>query len=278
MPQALLGGHLLPKLWTSPFGRKPASSLKNRSLEPFKVWRIFADWACCFLFPTLMPLSQATIVWWPNPLFWISMFLSQLHSQAAYICWKVVLGSQGSAHHLWWEGRWCLEGSPSPCGLPAASMPLRLGGAPTCHHAAFTAVRAGLWLCFFKLPLGTKSCHCRQVSFGFTVALPSSMPALYWQFWPAALLKMMKQSHFQLRAGSRGLYPLTRVFCTVVGRMAPEVILAMDEGQYDGKVDVWSLGITCIELGEYMWEVRWIVNFLQYLLGSPEILEDSYFS
>lgn len=34
--------------------------------------------------------------------------------------------------------------------------------------------------------------------------------------------------------------------------MAPEVILAMDEGQYDGKVDVWSLGITCIELGKHV--------------------------
>ncbi|XP_017710559.1 PREDICTED: serine/threonine-protein kinase TAO1 [Rhinopithecus bieti] len=37
--------------------------------------------------------------------------------------------------------------------------------------------------------------------------------------------------------------------------MAPEVILAMDEGQYDGKVDVWSLGITCIEL-EYVYDYR----------------------
>jgi len=33
--------------------------------------------------------------------------------------------------------------------------------------------------------------------------------------------------------------------------IAPEVILAMENGQYDGKVDIWSLGITCIELGRY---------------------------
>ncbi|CAB1320170.1 unnamed protein product, partial [Coregonus sp. 'balchen'] len=30
----------------------------------------------------------------------------------------------------------------------------------------------------------------------------------------------------------------------MIHRMAPEVILAMDEGQYEGKVDIWSLGIT----------------------------------
>ncbi|EMP24598.1 Serine/threonine-protein kinase TAO2 [Chelonia mydas] len=40
--------------------------------------------------------------------------------------------------------------------------------------------------------------------------------------------------------------------------MAPEVILAMDEGQYDGKVDVWSLGITCIELGMALPPLRFI--------------------
>lgn len=56
-------------------------------------------------------------------------------------------------------------------------------------------------------------------------------------------------SHYILTNGVHYFYfNLNDILCS---RMAPEVILAMDEGQYDGKVDVWSLGITCIELGKH---------------------------
>lgn len=52
--------------------------------------------------------------------------------------------------------------------------------------------------------------------------------------------------------------------------MAPEVILAMDEGQYDGKADVWSLGIMCIELGKHLKN-----TFFQHL--SKEAKQDILF-
>lgn len=54
--------------------------------------------------------------------------------------------------------------------------------------------------------------------------------------------------------------------------MAPEVILAMDEGQYDGKVDVWSLGITCIELGKYCFLLLGINFFFESYCEAPMIV------
>ena len=49
--------------------------------------------------------------------------------------------------------------------------------------------------------------------------------------------------------------------------MAPEVILAMDEGQYDTKVDIWSLGITCIELGTFIYLQFFVFEYLNTLLN-----------
>lgn len=54
-------------------------------------------------------------------------------------------------------------------------------------------------------------------------------------------------------------------------RMAPEVILAMDEGQYDGKVDMWSLGITCVELGEVEWCCEYRSSFAEIIVSDEPL-------
>ena len=47
--------------------------------------------------------------------------------------------------------------------------------------------------------------------------------------------------------------------------MAPEVILAMENGQYDDRVDIWSLGITCIELGMQTTRKLFVVKSVYFI-------------
>lgn len=65
-------------------------------------------------------------------------------------------------------------------------------------------------------------------------------------------------------------------FCVCFLRMAPEVILAMDEGQYDGKVDIWSLGITCIELGMITFYMTWLTSYDLDLICFCELFAATY--
>jgi len=56
--------------------------------------------------------------------------------------------------------------------------------------------------------------------------------------------------YFPADFGSASLACPAQSFVGTPYWMAPEVILSMDEGQYDDRADIWSLGITCIELGD----------------------------
>lgn len=104
-----------------------------------------------------------------------------------------------------------------------------------------------------------------------TVKLGMSACLSYWN----RLYMIVEFLSFQFSAdfGSASLHCPANSFVGTPYWMAPEVILAMDEGQYDGKVDVWSLGITCIELGmlqlhDALFEHRITIEQLQFNLVS----------
>ncbi|XP_054252579.1 serine/threonine-protein kinase TAO2-like [Indicator indicator] len=63
--------------------------------------------------------------------------------------------------------------------------------------------------------------------------------------------------------------------------MAPEVILAMEEGNYDGRADVWSLGITCIELAERrppLFQLNAMSALYHIAQGQPPALQPAHWS
>uniref|UniRef100_A0A8R1HQ50 non-specific serine/threonine protein kinase n=1 Tax=Caenorhabditis japonica TaxID=281687 RepID=A0A8R1HQ50_CAEJA len=64
---------------------------------------------------------------------------------------------------------------------------------------------------------------------------------------------ILLSDHSVVKLADFGSASLTDPAQTFIGTpffMAPEVILAMDEGHYTDRADIWSLGITCIELAE----------------------------
>lgn len=192
---------------------------------------ILAGWAFCFFFLPLIPLSQTTIF------LHCSGFPCSFHSHTHRLHIPAGKFSQCAS------GKATISGGSASGGFRTS---WDWWGSPMCQHVVLTARWSGWPLISFPF------LNCLSEELLVRASSVSFRHGLTWlfRFWSAALLKVMKPSHYQLCTGSHNLYLLTCLFCTVVGRMAPEVILAMDEGQYDGKVDVWSLGITCIELGE----------------------------
>ncbi|KAI5141543.1 Serine/Threonine-Protein Kinase Tao1 [Manis pentadactyla] len=53
--------------------------------------------------------------------------------------------------------------------------------------------------------------------------------------------------------------------------MAPEIILGRNEQQYDNKVDVWSLGITCVEMAEVSREYSMDKAMVEFAMMDQEL-------
>lgn len=222
-----MGGYVSPNLWTSWFGKKlHLGRTKAAGLNSCRLGLLLVS-----------PLLSS--------LFWASGFPCSFHS-----CTQGCLCLQENSPDV------PMENLPSLGRVQVMALGLLQPLQSACRHRAFEAgspcansevIRLTSYFLFLNCLLEEWLTQASTVSFqcGFT-ELPadsSSSDSLWsWSWWSHLIFKLCAGSHF--------LYLLTCVFCTVVGRMAPEVILAMDEGQYDGKVDVWSLGITCIELGE----------------------------
>ena len=88
-----------------------------------------------------------------------------------------------------------------------------------------------------------------------------------------------------VRLGDLGSGSMSSRASSLVGSpywMAPEVVMAMEVGSYDGKVDVWSLGIACIEMAERrppLWKMNAMSALYHIPMNAPPTLPaDGHFS